>query len=183
MQQPISGKFILNHFTELPLANITQLIQLRSIIGYLGEKEQYNWWPSTFFSPASSAFLAPVFSRTEALARLSGVARAAARVHDEYIGVGTVYHLFRLPERLEQRVVAQLQQEQAPDGLPTTKEDALAWLRQYAADTPVATMGPVRVGDIQQLWAETSWQEVAALYLYAFEMDARIYPYFRDNNT
>ena len=163
--------------------NITELIRLRAMIGYLGEKEQYNWWPSTFFSPASSAFLAPVFSRTEALARLSGVARAAARVHDEYIGVGAVYHLFRLPERMEQRLVTQVQQEQATDGLLTTKEDALVWLRQYAANTPVATMGPVRVGDIQHLWAEERWREVAALYLYAFEMDVRIYPYFRDTDT
>ena len=121
-----------------------------------------------------------MFSRTQALARLSGVSRAAGRVHDEYIGVGTVYHLFRLPERLEQRIVTHLQQEPVPNNLPTTTEDALAWLRQYAPDTPVATMGPVRVGDIQQVQAKASWPEVAALYLYAFEMNARIYPYFRD---
>ena len=163
--------------------NITELIRLRAMIGYLGEKEQYNWWPSTFFSPASSAFLAPVFSRTEALARLSGVARAAARVHDEFIGVGAVYHLFRLPERLEQRIVAHLQQEAEQNGAPASKEEALTWLQQYAASMPVATMGPVRVGNIEQLQHGASWQEVAALYLYAFQMNARIYPYFRDATT
>ncbi len=162
------------------MANIQQIIHLRTMIGYLGEKEQHNWWPSSFFSPSSSAFLSPVFTRTQALARLSGVSRAAARVHDEFIGVGAVYHLFRLPERLEQRIVAHLQQARTPNGLPTTKEEAFAWLHQYAPSTPVATIGPVRVGAIQQLPAEASWQEVAALYLYAFEMGVRIYPYFRD---
>lgn len=162
------------------MINITQLIRLRTVIGYLGEKEQYNWWPSSFFSEPSTAFLAPVFSRTQALARLSGVSRAAGRVHDEYIGVGAVYHLFRLPERLEQRIVVHMQQEPAQTEAPTAREEALAWLRKYALETPIATIGPVRVGDIQQLQDEESWKTVAALYLYAFEMGARIYPYFRD---
>ena len=164
----------------LHLIGITQLIRLRTIIGYLGEKEQHNWWPSSFFSAASSAFLEPVFSRTQALARVTGVSRAASRVHDEYIGVGAVYHLFRLPEGLEQRIVAHMQQEQDQVEAPAAREEALAWLREYAAGTPIATVGPVRVGDVQQLQDEESWRAVAALYLYAFEMDARIYPYFRD---
>jgi hypothetical protein len=162
------------------LLNITQLIRLRTIIGYLGEKEQYNWWSSTFFSAPSSAFLAPVFTRTQSLARLSGVSRAAARVHDEFIGVGAVYHLFRLPEQLEQRIVVHLQQEPEQKGASVTKEEALTWLHQYAASTPVTTMGPVHVGNIEQLQLEASWQEVAALYLYAFQMNTRLYPYFRD---
>jgi hypothetical protein len=162
------------------LVNITQQIRLRTVIGYLGEKEQYNWWPSSFFSAPSSAFLAPVFNRTQSLARLSGVSRAASRVHDEYIGVGAVYHLFRLPERLEQRIVSHMQREPDQIDMPAAREEALAWLHDYTDEMPVATMGPVRVGDISALQEEASWQAVAALYLYAFEMGARIYPYFRD---
>jgi hypothetical protein len=149
-------------------------------MGYLGEKEQYNWWPSSFFSLSSTAFLAPIFSRTQDLARLSGVSRAASRVHDEYIGVGAVYHLFRLPERLEQRIVAHMQQEQEQLRVPTAREEALTWLQEYAAETPIATLGPVRVGDIQQLQDKDSWKTVAAHYLSAFEMGERTYPYFRN---
>lgn len=163
------------------MVSITQLIRLRTIIGYLGEKEQQNWWPSSFFSAPSTAFLTPIFSRTQSLARLSGVSRAASRVHDEYIGVGVVYHLFRLPERLEQRIVAHMQQEQDQLEVPASIEEACVWLQEYAAETPIATMGPVRVGDLQQLQDEESWKAVGALYLYAFEMGARIYPYFRDS--
>jgi hypothetical protein len=162
------------------LISIEDLILLRTSIGYLGEKEQHNWWPSGFYSASSSAFLAPVFSRTQRLARLSGVSRAASRVHDEYIGVGAVYHLFRLPERLEQRIVTHMQAETAASEAPPTREAALAWLREFAAEPPVATLGPVRVGAIEQVQDEECWREVAALYLYAFEMGARIYPYFRD---
>lgn len=165
---------------EFHLVNITQLIRLRTIIGYLGEEEQHNWWPSRFFSAPSTAFLAPVFSRTQSLARLTGVSRAASRVHDEYIGVGAVYHLFRLPESLEQHIVAHLQQEQDQFKVPTAKEEALAWLQEYAAETPSTTVGPVRIGDIQQLQDEEHWEMAAAHYLYAFQMGERTYPYFRD---
>lgn len=150
------------------------------IIGFLGEKEQHHWWPSSFFSASSSAFLAPVFSRTETLARLTGVSRAASRVHDEYIGVGTVYHLFRLPESMEQRIVAYMHKGQEQISVPAAREEALAWLHEYADETPIATMGPIRVGGIERLQDEEGWKAVAALYLYAFEMNARIYPYFRD---
>jgi hypothetical protein len=162
------------------LISIEQLIRLRTIIGYLGEKKQYNWWPSSFYSPSSDAFLDPVFTRTQAVARSTGVSRAASRVHDEYIGIGAVYHLFRLPERFEHRIVAHLQHEENEGGIPTAQEAALAWMREYAVEISDTTVGPVRVGSIKQLQNEKIWREVAALYLYAFEMDTRIYPYFRD---
>jgi ribosomal protein S28E/S33 len=161
---------------------IKEIVEIRAVVGYLGEKEQYNWWPSSFFSASSSAFLAPVFSRTESLARLTGVSRAASRVHDEYIGVGAVYHLFRLPEGMAQEIVAIIQQEGDQLEIPTVRDEALAWLRNYAAETHNRTIGPVRIGDIQQLQDEESWKQVAAHYLYAFENGERIYPYFRDTS-
>jgi hypothetical protein len=159
---------------------IKKIVKIRAVVGYLGEKEQYNWWPSSFFSASSSAFLAPIFSRTQSLARLTGVSRAGSHVHDEYIGVGAVYHLFRLPERMEQQIVSLMQQEENLTEAPAAREEALAWLHEYAAEPPIATIGPVRVGDIEQLQDEASWKAVAAFYLYGFEIGARIYPYFRD---
>jgi len=162
------------------LISIEQLIRLRTIIGYLGEKEQYNWWPSSFYSPSSEAFLEPVFNRTQALARLTGVSRAASRVHDEYIGIGAVYHLFRLPESLEHRIVAHRQHEENESKVLMGQEAALAWMREYAVEISDTPVGPIRVDSIGLLKNEKIWREVAALYLYAFEMDIRIYPYFRD---
>jgi hypothetical protein len=162
------------------LISIEQLVRLRTVIGYLGEKEQCDWWSSSFYSSSSNAFLEPVFSRTPALARSTGVSRAASRVHDEYIGVGAVYHLFRLPERLEHAIVAHLQHKEDQGEVPADREEALAWLREYAGEIRVPTLGPVRVGNIEEVQNKERWREIAALYLYAFERDARIYPYFRD---
>ena len=78
------------------------IVRLRVIVGYLGEKAQFDWWQSGFFTPSSAAFLNPVFARTSALAQYHGVKEAARRLHDEHIGVGRMFHLFRLPETLEQ---------------------------------------------------------------------------------
>lgn len=78
------------------------LAQLRIVVGFLGEKDQAGWWPSGFCASASTAFLLPAFPRTLTPARYEGLCRAAQLVHDEHVGLGDVYHLFRLPEALEQ---------------------------------------------------------------------------------
>tara|TARA_B100000686_G_scaffold343118_1_gene423375 strand:- start:618 stop:986 length:369 start_codon:yes stop_codon:yes gene_type:complete len=83
---------------------LSQIGRLRVIVGYLGEKDQHNWWGCSFFSAISSSFLDPVFPRTAFLARCHGVKAKATRLHDERIGVGKVYHLFRLPEHTEQKL-------------------------------------------------------------------------------
>ena len=71
--------------------------ELRVLVSYLGEKGQANWWGSEFFSNTATAFLGPIFNRSLFLAQYQGATAAAAKVHDEAIGVGRIYHLFRLP--------------------------------------------------------------------------------------
>lgn len=83
---------------------LEHLATLRAVVGFLGERDQPGWWPSSFFGAGSSAFVTPVFPRTHFLAQCLGVTGAALKVHDERIGVGRVFHLFRLPEDLEQGI-------------------------------------------------------------------------------
>lgn len=163
------------------MSDIRTLIQLRAAVGLLGEQAQHNWWPSAFFTASSNAFLMPVFPRTTQLARMTGIARAASRVHDQYIGVGATYHLFRLPETWEQRITATLTTDPDDIDMPTSAAAAMQQLRALAADTPAATIGPVHMGDTRRLQEAAVWNVVAAYYLYAFEMGERIYPYFRDS--
>jgi hypothetical protein len=35
------------------------ILRLRVIVGYLGEKAQFAWWPTEFYTPSSAAFLNP----------------------------------------------------------------------------------------------------------------------------
>lgn len=157
------------------------LALLRTIVGFLGEREQYGWWQSAFFSASSKTFLAPVFGKTPLLAQCNGVTRAAALVHDERIGVGNVYHLFRLPEDLEQSLHRALHETALVTKIGqvvTNKGAALAELQTLIKPISSDSIGPTRIGDIQKLRTFDQWAMVATHYGQAFTRGIQIYPYF-----
>jgi hypothetical protein len=167
----------------MPDQIIENLARLRMVIGYLGEKEQFNWWQSSFFTQGSSAFLSPLFPRTQTLARCNGVTRAAALVHDERIGVGYVFHLFRLPEDIEQGIHQAVQNEPfeaAILNIVANKKSALDYLHKQAGSTIDLGVGPTRVGKIGAINEPNSWRAVAGYYLHAFENEQPVFPYFSD---
>ena len=167
----------------MDFTQLETLATLRIMVGYLGEQGQHGWWPSSFFSSGSSAFLTPVFPRNADLARYTGVTHAASLVHDERIGMGKVYHLFRLPEDMEQnlhRVVQEVQlwENAAPHIL--SSDAALAYLREMADSSVHDEGGPIRVGDVQNVRRPSSWSTLAALYANGFESGRPACPYFSD---
>ena len=127
---------------KMQTADFEQLAAIRAAVGYLGEKDQAGWWPSSFFVTGAAAFLSPLFPRTQFLAQCRGVTAAASRKHDERIGVGQVYHLFRLPEDIEQGIHRILHDEDAvarTQEIVVDREHALAFLRKgnRAKSSPV----------------------------------------------
>ena len=159
------------------------LTKLRVAVGYLGEREQFSWWQSSFFTAGSQAFLAPIFARTQFLAQCSGVTRAAANVHDERIGTGHVYHLFRLPEDTEQDIhqllhSSELTQESA--SLITDQEAALNFLRQDLDSVDSSAIGPVLINKTEALRDSTQWRVACAHYIHGFKQGVEIFPYFAD---
>ena len=76
----------------------SDLVRLRVLVGYLGEKAQFGWWPTEFYAGTSEAFLAPVFGKTVDLARYNGVLEAArgrggglvGPGHEDGIGLGPI---------------------------------------------------------------------------------------------
>ncbi len=162
---------------------IETLVKLRLTVGYLGEKEQFGWWLSSFFTRGSDAFLSPLFTKTQILAQCNGVTHAAALLHDERIGTGHVYHLFRLPEEIEQGIHQALLEprlSQAIQKIIVSQELALEYLRKSVRFDQLTGVGPIRIGDIKSLRDVHSWQIVAGAYLYGFEKDTMICPYFSD---
>lgn len=160
---------------------VEALAILRTLVGYLGERDQHGWWQSSFFGPGSRAFLAPVFAKTQLLAQCNGVTRAAALVHDERIGVGHVYHLFRLPEDLEQSLHHTLHDPDFANKvgqLVTNQATALHALQAMSEPTTAERIGPTRIGDIQQLHTLAPWAVTAAHYAQAFARGVQSYPYF-----
>lgn len=160
------------------------LAKLRIVIGYLGEREQFSWWQSSFFSAGSQAFLAPIFTRTQFLAQCSGVTRAAAGVHDERIGTGHVYHLFRLPEDMEQDIHQLLHSPQLNQEIISStidKATALNFLQQEADTIASTAVGPTLIGNIKVLRNLTPWRIACAHYTYGFIKGVEIFPYFADH--
>ena len=160
----------------------TTIAELRILIGYLGEKGQGNWWSSEFFSTTAAAFLAPIFNRSLFLAQYQGVIAAAAKVHDEAIGVGRIYHLFRLPIGLEQASADALNDAafvQTVQARLANRELALARLAELAGKAESASPGPVSLGQMSQdLNAEL--QRAAGFYCAALTSGIQTFPYVRE---
>jgi hypothetical protein len=159
--------------------HLSQLLKLRILVGYLGERAQFSWWPTAFFEPSSRLFLEPVFARTTPLSQYHGVTEAARRLHDENLSVGT-FHLFRLPEEVEQDLHALMRDAAMSDeplSVPASREEALASLA--AASTPRGDEqeGPTAVGAIADLSAPRTLANLAASYAGAFQRNGRAYPY------
>jgi hypothetical protein len=164
--------------TALPSADI---IRLRFLIGFLGEEAQAGWWPSRFLGPSSAAFLKPVFARTTLLAQYHGVREAARRVHDERIGIGRVFHLFRLPESTERRLFEELQQTDSPENLKPTlasRTTAMAELQKLGKAPPAPHHGPLQAGTATDLTGASWLPKLASIYRAAFENDVQSFPYF-----
>lgn len=158
-----------------------KLLKYRIAVGFLGEKEQFGWWNSSFFAPGSDSFLSPIFGRTQDLAKYHGVSQAASQVHDERIGVGNVYHLFRLPEDIEQGIHQILHQSEVQNSLPSiivSKESAIEYLNRQAETPSELVVGPVRIGGNKYLRDVDHWQSAIGYYLLAFQNGLETYPYF-----
>lgn len=160
---------------------IENLATLRILVGYLGEREQFAWWPSAFFASGSDAFLTPLFARTRLLAQCNGVTQAAALVHDERIGVGQVYHLFRLPEDVEQGIHLALQDPSRGARLKASigsQETARAHLREFVKAQHDVSIGPVLVGRAGELRTAEMLGVVAFHYHHGFTTGVQTFSYF-----
>lgn len=158
------------------------IAELRIIVGFLGEKQQANWWNSEFFSTTAAAFLAPIFNRSLFLAQYQGATAAAAKVHDESIGVGHIYHLFRLPIGLEQASAEALNNTlfvATVQARLANRELAQARLAELAGKAESASPGPVSLGQMgQDLKADL--KRSAGFYCAALTSGIHTFPYVRE---
>lgn len=164
---------------------IDDLIRLRIAVGLLGEKDQSNWWPSKFLSGNGRDFLRHVFGDGTPIAQYNGVMAAGKRRHDDAVGMGErVFHLFRLPETIEQAF---------SDGLPTIIADVLNeivdvnaarhFLSTVSARDVEPRQGAVLVGSPNDLSGRTWLRVAAAHYLGAFTAGTLSFPYLAEHKT
>ncbi|KKB80408.1 hypothetical protein VW35_04225 [Devosia soli] len=151
--------------------------ETRLLVGFLGERAQFGWWPTGFYESSGRLFLEPVFSRTPQVAQYHGVIEAARRLHDEHLSVGT-FHLFRLPEEIEQDLHVLVQtaaEEWAPAALYRDKQTALTALARMAGASKKGGVGPISIGHVRDITDHLT--EIASVYLSAFSSNAQSFPY------
>ena len=161
------------------MAYLSPILQIRLLVGFLGERAQNAWWPTTFYELSSRQFLEPVLTRTSQLARYHGVLEAARRLHDEHLNVG-VYHLFRLPEEVEQDLHSHMQQVEVDEFIRSemhSNQRAKDSLQDKACSITLTSVGPRAVGTIKDLATGNIESVLAAEYISAFNRNVRVYPY------
>jgi len=160
---------------------INKLAQLRYVVGFLGEKSQFSWWLSNFLNPSTKKMLEFTFPRTANLAQYEAVSAAAAKVHDEAIGVGKSFHLFRLPEFIEKTLVDELKNDNGDEyeSIVSSKEKALGVLTELSSSASLSGEGPINVGQVKSSQWEQSISNIASAYLQAFNDNKNAYPYFQ----
>jgi hypothetical protein len=156
---------------------IQNIARLRACVAFLGEKEQENWWPSSFLSGSGEAFLTPVFPKTATLARVNGASGAAQISHDEHIGIGDVYHLFRLPENIEHDISQLLVKDVSILELIESEETAQACLEELSAGESTQGVGPLLFES--ETIDPVMISRMAAAYMQGFNAGDHVYPYYR----
>ena len=162
---------------------VTLIVELRFLIGFLGEKSQNNWWGSNFIGPSSEAFLVPVYSRTSMLAQYHGVCEAALLVHDDPIGVGANYHLYRLPDSIEQSAAKAILENGIKEQVKSvlvSSDVALRRLRELCSGEVEQAEGPIVVGSFSDSDLENLLHKSASHYFKAFSENYKCFPYMRE---
>lgn len=162
---------------------VSLIVELRLLVGFLGEKSQHDWWGSNFIGSTSEAFLAPIFPRSAMLARYHGVSEAAMLVHDEHIGVGANYHLYRLPDSVERAAAKEVENidgKELMNSVLASGETALSQLKKWAAGEVDKVEGPVVVGSYSDSNLDRALQQFAGHYLRSFKDGYKCFPCMRE---
>lgn len=155
------------------------ILKLRVIVSFLGERSQYDWWPTSFFGDYSMRSLEFVAPKTAMLAQYHGAVEAARRRHDEHLSVGT-HNLFRLPEEFEQDLHSLVQTTQGTAIIrefPKDKETTLSDLVKMASNSVGAVEGPVSLGSMSMFREPATAKSIACVYANAFPAHVKAYPY------
>ena len=162
--------------------SLKSICESRLLVGFLGEKKQDDWWDCQFMSQPSTTFLAPVFPNTILQAQYNGLCHAASKVHDERIGKGRHYHLYRLPDSTEKALLKCLRDKEFCEQISKYtfgRDSAIGRISELAKDHTDPAEGPVIVGDFTDAKMDILLRLSLAHYIDAFQKGYKTFPYMR----
>jgi hypothetical protein len=160
-------------------------IHLRAIVLALGESVEPAWWKTEFMNETGFRFLERLFPHSYYRAAVHSAGKAACDVHDQAVGRVGVYHLFRLPDVLEDQIHSS--PPSADDSFSMEfrsslghPEKLLVILASVCDGETVkkAVSGPIRIGKASDLTAPSALSKVATVYHDAFRRGKPSFPYF-----
>ncbi|NCG07469.1 MAG: BrxE family protein [Gammaproteobacteria bacterium] len=158
---------------------IKQYAEIRHIVAYLGEKEQFAWWATTTLSATGRKYHSMLFPRSATLSTTLAATKAAETHHDDLLGRKRSFHLFRMPSEVEQSFHAHYRNDTDTFNV-YGKDNALARLVEIAGEEKQVAEGPVQVGTQKQIRATKSIQALAGHYAHAFKTGVTVIPFFAD---
>lgn len=163
---------------------IEQFRLLRTLVAFLGERDQCGWWDSSFLGGVGRKFLTITYPRSVTAAAILAASEAARRLHDARIGKGRVYHLFRLPHATEQKIQRSALAADSATVFKAleSKDSALSELAALAKQQENQPDGPIRLGGAESLTSATTVGKLAGIYLGAFRTTRQTMPYFTNTD-
>ncbi|MEY2983579.1 MAG: hypothetical protein RLZZ568_196 [Cyanobacteriota bacterium] len=161
---------------------LIKIVETRFLVGFLGEKKQEAWWDSTFLSSSSKAFLAPIYPNSYTFAQYSGVCRAASNVHDNYIGIGRHYHLYRLSDSIEQMIEKYIKSADLSTivyQFLSSREIAMDRLEELGTESIEIVEGPFSIGNYSNQKLESLLNVSRSHYINAIRSGYKTFPYMR----
>jgi len=163
--------------------SIRTLVTIRTVVSAVGERAAPPWWRTQFFTDAGLRSMRRIFPRTALSGSVACVTEVARAEHDNRVGIGGRYHLFRLPAQTEEDLASALKDPALLlelDGvIKGALDDLLAALDRLSAGASVTPKeGPISLGEVRHLASRRTLADVAALYRGAAASATRCYPYF-----
>tara|TARA_R110002096_G_scaffold70955_6_gene169926 strand:- start:819 stop:1349 length:531 start_codon:yes stop_codon:yes gene_type:complete len=159
---------------------LEDLLHLRAIVGFIGQENLKGWWDTSLLETTGIRFLETIFPRSARLAALNSTVEAAGKVHDEATGRMGLFHLFRLPISLEDRISEVSRTVDLSEVLRGCEDidSAIDRLKGFAPSGVSASEGPVQIGVERNILTKNSVEELAAHYSSAFDQEIQCFPYF-----
>lgn len=160
-------------------ALVEEFLLLRLQVAYQGEQAPSPWWSTSCLSDDAELDFRALFGDAAPMVAWQISMQSACDEHDKRIS-GMDYHLFRLPEGLEEAIYHL--------GLRLPVNIAQAWLDRkselasFGGSSPLSVNGPQQVGDSTSLLDGTALTTLRNIYAQAFETNTQAYPYFVDAN-
>lgn len=147
-------------------------LRIRKLIIQLGEMHQ--WWP-TSISKEGEQFLNYVLPKTKSKAATQLATEVCRLEHDKHIGPSR-YHLFRLPQRIEEDIFRASKTEKF--STEKSEDQLLNELKELSSGIKVSSAsGPLLVGSHIELQDVSVFQSIARHYYEAFKNNYKTYPY------